>query len=67
MQVQVSLPETSFDKVIERIFATRRITREDQSRFMAALLSKNSLSDSEQDQINRVFDGLSRGLLKVVE
>lgn len=67
MQAQMNLPEMSIDQVIERIFATRRITRADQSRFMAALLSKNSLSVGEQEQINRVFDGLSRGLLKVVE
>jgi hypothetical protein len=67
MQLQVDLPKTTIDEVVERIFATRRITRTDQVRFMSALLSKDSLNKIEQEQINRVFDGLRNGLIKVVD
>lgn len=67
MQTQVDLPKTPIDQVIDRIFSTRRITRDDQTRFMQALLSKSTLTESEQSQINRVFDALRSGLIKVVD
>jgi hypothetical protein len=57
----------TFNQTIERIFACRRITRADQKQFMTVLLSKNALSETETTQINRVFDALRSGLLKVVE
>ncbi|MGP1382828.1 MAG: hypothetical protein ACTS2F_04660 [Thainema sp.] len=53
--------------VVEQIFNNRRITRSDQQRLMTLLLSKDALSLEDQNQINRVFDALRRGLLRVVE
>ncbi|MBD2461197.1 hypothetical protein H6G89_09085 [Oscillatoria sp. FACHB-1407] len=67
MQSQVNLPDASIEQLVEQIFATRRITRVDQERFMSALLSKKALNDAEQVQINRVFDALRSGLIRVVE
>lgn len=66
-QVQADLPEVSIQQMVEHIFSTRRITRFDQERFMSALLSKKALTSKEQDQINRVFDALRSGLLRVVD
>jgi hypothetical protein len=65
--MQVDLPKAAIDEVVERIFTTKRITRTDQSRFMSVLLSKDSLSKTERTQIDRVFDGLRSGLIKVVD
>lgn len=45
---------------------TRRITRADQQCFMMAALS-TAISYEEHTQINRVFDALQRGFLKVVD
>ncbi len=67
MKAQVDSIEYSIGKIVERIFSTRRISRADQSTFMSSLLSKNVLSDDELEQINKVFDGLRTGLIRVVE
>jgi hypothetical protein len=67
MQAQVNLTENAIEQIVERIFSHRRITRADQERFMSALLAKNSLTEAEQRQINRVFDALRNGLLRVVD
>ncbi|HEY9645489.1 MAG TPA: hypothetical protein V6C88_03915 [Chroococcidiopsis sp.] len=67
MKAQVDSTEYSIGRIVERIFSTRRISRADQSTFMSSLLSKNALSDDELEQINKVFDGLRTGLIRVVE
>jgi len=67
MRVQVDLPTSAVDQIVERIFASCRMTRTDQARFMSALLCKNAITDAERHLINRVFDGLRRGLIKVVD
>lgn len=46
---------------VDRIFASRCITRADQQLF----LSMVDLSVEERNLINEVFNGLHRGLLKV--
>ncbi len=67
-QQQSSQPaSTAVSSVVEQIFDNRRITRSDQHRLMNLLLSKDALSLEDQNQINRVFDALRRGLLRVVD
>lgn len=58
---------SSFKEVVERIFSTHRITRTDQQLFMKTLLSQDNLSSYEREQIDRVFEALRRGLLRVVD
>lgn len=67
MSAPASLPKSPAEEAIDRIFSFRRITRADQHLLMSALLSKNSLSQKERQQIDRVFDALQKGLLKVVD
>lgn len=67
MSADLNLPTTCVDALVERIFASRRITKADQSQMMAALLSQRSISEKEQVQINRVFEALRSGLLRVVD
>ncbi len=55
----------SLDVIVGRIFETRQISRADQERFMRALLSKDALSIEDQRQIDRVFEGLRQGRLRV--
>ncbi|MFE1747786.1 hypothetical protein [Coleofasciculus sp. H7-2] len=54
-------------QLVEQLFTTRRITRNDQQRLMTALLSKTALSSEEQIQVNRVFDSLKQGYIRVVD
>jgi len=67
MPEQVPTSESQIHQIVSRIFTTHRITRADQQMFMATLLSKDSLTADEQSQIDRVFDGLRQGLLRVVD
>lgn len=67
MSAQTSKPKSLVEQVIERIFFDRQITKADQNLLMSSLLSKKSLSDNDEKQINRVFDALQRGLLRVVD
>ncbi len=51
------------EQIVERILNTRQITRVDQY----SLLALSNLSAQEKLLINRVFDRLRVGLLKVVD
>lgn len=67
MQSQVSSPVSSLEDVIRRIFETHRISRADQAQLMALMLSKSALSDADKTLVNRIFDGLSSGLVRVID
>jgi hypothetical protein len=67
MQFNVNLNPSSLEPILERIFANRRITRKDQQIIMSSLLTEDGLSDHHLRQINKVFDSLKRGLIKVVD
>lgn len=67
IQHQTHLQEDSLDQVVERIFASRRISRSDQQRFMSTLLARESITAEEQRKINQVFDALQQGRLRVVD
>ena len=49
--------------LVDRILASRRITRFDQR----ALLALKSLTSEEQSLVNLLFDRLHQGLLRVVD
>lgn len=67
MLAKANLPKLSIEQMVDRIFAFRQITRVDQQLLMKTLLSKHSLSETEQGYINRVFDAVQRGTVRVVE
>jgi hypothetical protein len=62
MSTQV-FPPISLEQVVNRILASRQITHEDQH----LLLLSRTLTPQEIALINRVFDKLRQGLLKVVD
>jgi hypothetical protein len=51
------------ESVVERILTSRRITRADQH----LLLTLHSLTSQERALINRVFDRLQMGMIKVAD
>ena len=65
--MQASSLSLTIGQLVEQLLTTRRITRNDQQRLMAALLSKAALSSEEQIQVNRVFDSLKQGYIRVVD
>ena len=67
MPTNASPPKVSVEDIVERIFAFRQITSIDQRLLRSALLSTQSLSESDQMQLNRVFEGLRNGIILVVE
>ena len=58
---------SELEQMVDRIVASYRITRSDQQKLMNALLSQQSISSGEQVLIDRVFDLLRAGRLRVVD
>ncbi len=54
----------SLEQLVDKIFTTRRISRMDQELLMA-LLNKEVIEPQEHDLVNRVFQGLQQGRLRV--
>lgn len=57
---------STLEKTIEQMFATRRLTRRDQQMIMA-MFSQRDLSPTDAALINRVYEALSQGRLRVVD
>lgn len=67
MELTAKSDSKNIDAIVERIFANRRITRQDQNIMMSNLMSQEGLSEQNIMQINQVFDALKRGIIKVVD
>lgn len=64
---RICFPKFPVEQVANRIICNRKITRLDQRLFMSAVLSKKSLSPEEQNLVEEVYQGLSRGWIRVEE
>jgi hypothetical protein len=58
---------TTIEQIVHKITSSGRINRADQQQFMATLLSLNTLNSTEEALINRVFELLRSGRLRVVD
>ncbi|MBD2166606.1 hypothetical protein H6G04_19595 [Calothrix membranacea FACHB-236] len=67
MLITAPTNQVQLETVFERILNIRRITRQDQQLLMSALLSKEDLNEQEKSQINKVFQAVQGGLIKVVD
>jgi hypothetical protein len=67
MSASTNLDPVSVREIVDHIFTTRQITRSDQAHFMAIVLGQDSLTVEDRIQIDRVFEGLRRGVLRVVD
>ncbi|UBF23595.1 hypothetical protein K9N68_17590 [Kovacikia minuta CCNUW1] len=67
MTKKVHLPDSDVEQMVNRIIACGRITRKDQRQFMSALLSQQTINQAEHDLINRVFELLRAGRLRIVD
>lgn len=57
---------STLERAIEQMFTARRLTRRDQQMIMT-LFAKRDLSPTDADLINRVYEALSQGRLRVVD
>lgn len=54
-------------EVMGNITSRHIINRADQKIFMSALLSKGTLSQEDQTMIEKIYQGLQSGLIRVVD
>lgn len=57
---------SNLEQTIEKMFAARRLTRSDQQQLMT-LFSQRDLSPNDAALIDRVYEALSQGRLRVVD
>jgi hypothetical protein len=67
MQQTLNSSPLNIEQMVHKITSSGRISRADQQQFMSALLSQKSLGSTEQVLINRVFELLRAGRLRVVD
>jgi hypothetical protein len=60
------MTKNHIEQTIDRIFAARRLTRNDQQLLMA-MFSQRNLTPGDAALINRVYEALSQGRLRVVD
>ncbi|MDG2615392.1 hypothetical protein P7L53_03970 [Thermoleptolyngbya sichuanensis XZ-Cy5] len=62
-----ALSSTLLEQIVDHIFATRCISRRDQQSFMRVALGETMLNPKDRALVDRVFEALRRGMLRVVD
>lgn len=57
----------SLESLMKSILNHRRINRETQRMLMASLLGKNQLNSQELEQVQKIFEAITQGSLRVVD
>lgn len=57
----------SLENLMSNILSRRRISRETQRMLMDSLLGKAQLNSSEQAQVEKIFEALTQGRLRVID
>ncbi|MEM9808196.1 MAG: hypothetical protein AAF959_23260 [Cyanobacteria bacterium P01_D01_bin.56] len=57
----------SLESLMSNILKCRRITRESQRMLMASLLNKAQLNSNEQAQVDKIFEAITQGRLRVID
>lgn len=67
MTQQAHFPQPNIEQMVKQIIACGRISRADQQQFMSVLLAQKTISQTDQDLINHIFERLRAGRLRVVD
>ena len=59
--------EETVRKLVDRIIFTRKLSRQDHSLLTTTILTDGEMSDGDRRQINRIFDHIQSGQLKLVD
>lgn len=60
-------PRLAIRAIITDVLASGRITRKEHLQLSSAILADQSITDDERRQINRVFDYLQTGRLRIAD
>ncbi len=66
METQAPFCPVELRQITDQILSSRRITRKDQSLLMR-LVMNTALGEQEQNWINRIYDDLRRGFIRVID
>jgi hypothetical protein len=61
-----SQPNATLHQLVDRILAAGEISRQDHLQLTSVLLAEQKLLDSDRNKINRIFDHISAGRLKLI-
>jgi hypothetical protein len=64
---QTNNSRVSVEAIVQRIIAFRQITPLDRQLLQSAMLASNGLNNKERFHISRVYEGIQKGLILVVE
>jgi hypothetical protein len=59
--------EEAVKKLVDRIIFTRKLSRQDHSLLTASILANGDMSEGYRRQVNRIFDCIQSGQLKLVD
>ena len=64
---QTQPAQQHLEQLINKIFRQRCISRDTQQQLMQALFDKGALTEREATQVNRMFDAISQGQIRVTD
>lgn len=56
----------TFKPIVERILKTGQLSRQEHLQLVTTFLSDYKVTDDDRSQINRIFDDLQTGRLKII-
>jgi hypothetical protein len=62
-----SQPERGVEKIVDRILSSGRLSRQDHTLLTSTVLANGNINEGERRQINRVFDHVQTGRLKLLD
>lgn len=62
-----SQPNVTLHQLVDQILAAGEMSRQDHLQLTSILLAEQKLLDSDRNKINRIFDHISTGRLKLVD
>ena len=62
-----SKPNSAIHQLVDRILAGGEMTRQEHLRLTSILLAEQKLADSDRNKINRIFDYIQTGRLKLID
>ena len=62
-----SQPNVTLHQLVDQILAAGEMSRQDHLQLTSILLAEQKLLDSDRNKINRIFDHISTGRLKLID
>ncbi|MBD2359314.1 hypothetical protein H6G41_32830 [Tolypothrix sp. FACHB-123] len=62
-----SQPERGVQQIVDRILSSGRMSRQDHSLLTSTVLANGNINDGDRRLINRVFDHVQTGQLKLMD